>query len=370
MANRAGLAIGVILVIAIVAVAAYMIAGRGAPTETATPSPTTTATPAATETTSPAAAAKVTIRWGTSRTGSSGYRALSTLASLVSQEMPEIEITVVPTAGAVASMKAFARGEVDACYAADIGFREMYSFTGRFEGFKPEAKRMPLQTLWVYTIDIGIAVPKDKADQFKCWRDFDGKKIFTLPMGWDTGTALRLGLDTLGVKYEHVELDLDAVATALQRGDIVATGIYVTGGRSIAPWAQQLLAQMDLVIVNPCPDEIEKLKAAGIPLGESPTSPAFPKDVGTDKLIGVRIYYGFHTGTNIDEETVYKLIKFVERNAKKLAEIDPAYSQIAEDFLGFQVEAVNAAKFVPLHPGLAKYLKEKGVWNEEWKVGG
>jgi len=348
--NKIGVLVGIVIIVIIIAIAAYIFIG-GAPTET---TPTTT---------------KVAIQWGTSRTGSSGYRALSTLASLVSQEMPEVEITVVPTAGAVASMKAFARGELDACYAADIGFREMYSFIGRFEGFKSEAKRMPLQTLWVYTIDIGIAVPKDKADQFKCWRDFNGKKIFTLPMAWDVGTALRLGLDTLGVKYEHVELDLDAVATALQRGDIVATGIYITGGRSIAPWAQQLLAQMDLVIVSLCPNEIEELKAAGVPVGESPTRPAFPKDVGADKLIGVRIYYGFHTGTNIDEETVYKLIKFVEQNAKKLAEIDPAYSQIAENFLDFQVEATNASKFVPLHPGLAKYFKEKGVWNEEWKIG-
>ncbi len=368
MASRIALIVGVVVIVLIVAIAAYMLTQRPAPPETTPTSPSPS--PTSPSPTSPPPAAKVSIRWGTSRAGSSGYRALSTLASLVAQEMPEIEITVVPTAGAVASMKGFARGELDACYAADIGFREMYAFTNRFEGFKSEAKRMPLQTVWVFTIDIGIAVPKDKAGQFKCWRDFDGQKIFTLPMGWDTGTALRLALDTLGVKYEHVELDLDAVATALQRGDIVATGIYITGGRSIAPWAQQLLAQMDLVVINPCPDEVEELKAGGIPVGESPTSPAFPKDVGVEKLVGVRIYYGFHTGTNIDEETVYKLIKFMEANAARLAEIDPAYSQIAKDFLGFQVEAANAAKFVPLHPGLAKYFKEKGVWNGEWKVGG
>lgn len=363
MASKISLLVGIIVVIIIIAIAAYIFAGMGPPTAT---TPTTLTSP----TTPTTPVKKITIQWGTSRTGSSGYRALSTLASLVSQELPGIEISVIPTAGAVASMKAFSRGELDACYAADIGFREMYSFTGRFEGFKSEAKRMPLQTLWVYSMDIGIAVPKDKANQFKCWSDFNGKKIFTLPMAWDVGTALRLGLDALGVKYEHVELDLDAVATALQRGEIVATGIYVTGGRSIAPWAQQLLAQMDMVVINPCPSEIDKLKEAGVPVGESPTSPAFPKDVGTDKLIGVRIYYGFHTGTNIDEETVYKLIKFVEQNAKRLAEIDPAYSQIAEKFLDFQVEAANASKFVPLHLGLAKYLKEKGVWNEEWKIGG
>ncbi|MCE4598778.1 MAG: TAXI family TRAP transporter solute-binding subunit [Desulfurococcales archaeon] len=361
MANRTMLLASIIVLVVIV-IAAVILLGGGMTRQTTT---TTETTPQQETTPAPS---KITVKWGTSRTGSSGYKALSTLASLASQKLDWLEIDVVPTAGAVASMKGFANGELDAAYAADIGFREMYQSTGRFEGFEP--KRMLYQTLWVYTIDIGIAVPKDKAGQFTCWKDFDGQKIFTLPMGWDTGTALRLALDTLGVKYEHVELDLDAVATALQRGDIIGTGVYITGGRSLPSWLQQVVARVDLVVINPCDDEINVLRNSGIPLGESPTSPAFPKDVGVDKLVGVRIYYGFHTGTNLDEDTVYRLIKFVEENADELAKIDAAYSQIAGgNFLDFQVEAANAASFVPLHPGLAKYFKENNVWNDEWKVG-
>jgi hypothetical protein len=35
---------------------------------------------------------------------------------------------------------------------------------------------------------------------------------------------------------------------------------------------------------------------------------------------------------------------------------------------GFQVEGVKSsiAYGIPVHPGLAKYLKEKGLWNPEW----
>ncbi len=357
-----------IVVVAAIAVAVFMLSQQPGPS---TASPTPTEKPE-TGTATPPAAEKVVIRWATSKSTSAGYRAMTVLANVLREVEPNIVIEPIATPGAVAGMKGFAKGEYDACYAADISLEEMYTGTGRFKDFKPE--RYPYQTIWVYTLEIGIAVPKDKADQFKCWKDLDGKKIFTLPLLWDVGTALRKALDALGIKYEHVELDLDAVATALKRGDIVATGVYTSaGGRGLAGWEQQLFIQADLAILNPCPDEIEALRKAGIPVAEVPAE-AFPKDVGTDKFIGVLIYYGFHTGLNIPEETVYKILKIVEENADRLAKLDKSFSQIAEDMVGFQVEAIDALYKrgieVPIHPGLAKYLKEKGVWKDEWKIAG
>jgi len=87
--------------------------------------------------------------------------------------------------------------------------------------------------------------------------------------------------------------------------------------------------------------------------------------------VGVRIFYGFHVGTNLDEDTVYTLIKAVYENIDTLAELDPAFSQLKQDFVGFQVQAIESlADLVPVHPGLAKFLKEKGAWKDEWKIAG
>jgi TRAP-type uncharacterized transport system substrate-binding protein len=33
-----------------------------------------------------------------------------------------------------------------------------------------------------------------------------------------------------------------------------------------------------------------------------------------------------------------------------------------------QVEAISLAPEVPVHPGLAKLLKEYGAWKEAWKI--
>ena len=313
----------------------------------------------------------IVIRWATSKSTSAGYKAMTTFAQVVKQEYPNIVIEPVATPGAVAGMKGFANGEYDACYAADVSLLEMYTSTGRFEGF--QAQRLPLQTMWVYTIEIGLAVPAEKAGQYQCWSDLDGARIFTLPLAWDVGVALRSALDALGINYEHVELDLEAVATSLERGDIEAIGVYTTaGGRGLAGWEQQLLVQTDIVILNPCPAEIDRLRQAGIPVATVGVD-AFPEDVGVDQFTGVRIYYGFHTGTNIDEDTVYKLLTILYERAPDLAQLDKSFSQVAEDMIGFQVEAIEAlyAKGidVPIHPGLAKFLKEHGAWNDQWTIG-
>jgi len=269
-------------------------------------------------------------------------------------------------------MKGFAQGEYDACYAADVSLYEMYTGTGRFEGF--QADRLPMHTMWVYTLEIGLAVPADKASQYQCWSDLNGSKIFTLPLAWDVGVALRNALDALGIQYEHVELDLDAVATALQRGDIVATGIYTSaGGRGLADWEQQLFVQADLVILNPCPNEIQKLQEAGIPVSTVGVD-AFPEDVGATEFTGIKIYYGFHTSTNIDQETVYTLLTILYNKADELAQLDRSFSQVAEDMIALQIEAINVVQAkgidMPVHPGLAQFLQEHNAWNDEWTIGG
>jgi TRAP-type uncharacterized transport system substrate-binding protein len=34
-----------------------------------------------------------------------------------------------------------------------------------------------------------------------------------------------------------------------------------------------------------------------------------------------------------------------------------------------QVKAIERIPEIPVHPGLAKYLQERGVWQKEWKIG-
>ncbi len=41
---------------------------------------------------------------------------------------------------------------------------------------------------------------------------------------------------------------------------------------------------------------------------------------------------------------------------------------MAKDFVGMQVNGINANPDIAVHPGLAKFLKEKNAWNDKWKI--
>ncbi|MEM1525063.1 MAG: TAXI family TRAP transporter solute-binding subunit, partial [Nitrososphaerales archaeon] len=343
-------------------------------TITATPTPTPSPSPSPTPTPTPTPTVKRKFNWGTATVGSTGHRALVGITAILNKYMPTYEFTVIPTPGAVASMKNYAKGELDGCYASDIGFTEMYRFEKRFEGFKPEVKRMPVQTFWAYTIEVTLAIHDRNLNKYKKWSDLNGKKIYAFYLGWDVHAALTPLLDTLGIKYTHVEMDTSMVGSALEKGEIEATGVYTTSYKSPPPWIKELEITTPIAILNPSEDELKKLKGAGFDIVEIDPKGAFATDVNVEKIYARAFFYGFSVGTEMPENDVYTMLKILEEHKQDLVAYDPGFEVLAKDFAGFQVRGIEALRAmcpepqVPLHPGLAKYLKERGLWKDVWKV--
>ena len=97
-----------------------------------------------------------TIRWGTSSVGSVGHRVVTQLAEVLSREMPDYQFVVQPTPGAILTVKGYATGQFEAFYGANIAFYELANDINRFEGFKGQMKREPVQSFWTYTTDMGL----------------------------------------------------------------------------------------------------------------------------------------------------------------------------------------------------------------------
>jgi len=62
------------------------------------------------------------------------------------------------------------------------------------------------------------------------------------------------------------------------------------------------------------------------------------------------------------------MLKVLEESAGALAKLEAGYGPLAKDFAGFQVLGIRSIPEVPVHPGLARYLKEKGLWDPAWKI--
>jgi TRAP transporter TAXI family solute receptor len=306
------------------------------------------------------------IRWGTPPVGTAGHKAMVTLANLLNKEMPKYRISVLPTAGAIATVKGYATKELDGSYGSDVAFHELATDSGRFKGFKERVQRQPIQSFWSNTIEVGLAVHVRNKDKIKKWGDLAGKRVFTGPLPFDTRAQTERGLTTLGVKFNYVQVDLATVGSQLESGALDAMSIYTGSESSPPPWLSEASLAADWAALNPSSDEIAELKKKGMSAVEV-IPKVFNRDVHADKVVELPFYYSFNVGLEVPEADVYEMLNIVEKHASELAATDPTFTQIAKDMKGFQKRGVESSvDLVQIHPGLAKWMREKGVWDSKW----
>jgi TRAP-type uncharacterized transport system substrate-binding protein len=285
---------------------------------------------------------------------------------MLNREMPKYRVTVQPTPGAIVTVKGYATGQFEGYYGADIAFYELANDVNRFRGFKQSMKRQPVQSFWTFTVEVGTAVHSRDKGKFKGWSDLNGKAVFTGPLPWDVRAHLERAYGALGVKHQYRQVDLSAAGSLLQSGGIDAFIIYTNAEASTAPWITEASLAADWAALNPTASEIEALKQVGFATTEVKPE-TFKRDVHADKVVLLPFYYGFHVGLEVPEDDLYKMLMAIEKNAAELAKADASFAQIAKDMPGFQRKGVaSSVDFVPIHPGLAKYMREKGVWDAKW----
>jgi uncharacterized protein len=316
---------------------------------------------------SPAAAQQPKdIRWGTPPVGTVGHKAMVALAGVLNKEMPNYRISVLPTAGAITTVKGFATGELDGFYGSDIAFHELATDSNRFKGFKEKMKRQPVQSFWSNTIEVSLAVHARNKDKFKKWGDLAGKRVFSGPLPFDARAHLERGLSALNVKFTYVQVDLATVGSQLESGAIDAMLIYTGSESAPPPWLAEASLATDWAALNPSADELAELKKKGL-ISVEVKPDVFKRNVHVDKVIELPFYYGFDVGLDVPADDVYKMLKIIEANAAELAKVDPTFSQVAADMAGFQKRGIQSSlDLVPIHPGLAKYMREKGAWDTAW----
>lgn len=308
------------------------------------------------------------VRWMTSSTDSYGYQVAASMAKIVEEALGAgTTVTVHPFPSTTASMKAAMNGEGEIGYTADVGMTQVYAGEGGFKNFTPSKGKL-VHTWYAYPMESFMAVAADKASQYKCWSDFSGKPVFYTPAGFMNWLNFQRIDKALGYEFKHVQIDPKTQADALKAGTIVGAVAYTTAGRSLASYWKETEVRMDVKIVNPCPEEITKLKAAGLAVADIDPTKAFSKDVGVKQIHGVPILFGYNVRADMPEDTVYKMLNAFYKSRDKLASVDPGFTPMAKDFVGMQVSGISANPDIPVHPGLAKFLKEHKAWNDKWKV--
>jgi hypothetical protein len=310
------------------------------------------------------------IRWATSNTGSYGYKVAAAMVKALEEALGgQYTVTVNPYPSTTGAMKAAMEGNAEIGYTADIGMRELYDGEGGFKNYKP-SKGMLVHGWYAYPMESFMAAPAAKAGQFKCWSDFSGKPVFFTTAGFMNWLNFRRNFKVLGYDFKHVEIDPSTQADALQSGSIIGAVAYTTAGRSLASYWRETELRTDVKMINPCPNEVQKLKSAGLAVAEVDPKRAFSKDVGVSKILGVPILFAYNVRPDMPEDVVYKMLSAFYKNRESLAKADPGFTPMARDFVGMQVQGISGNPDIPAHPGMAKFLKEHKAWNDKWKIAG
>ena len=161
-------------------------------------------------------------------------------------------------------------------------------------------------------------------------------------------------------------VDLATTGSLLQSGRLDGIIVYTAGLSSTAPWITEASLAADWAALNPSAEEMEVLAKAGFNFVDAQPS-VFKRDIHAKTLKVTPFHYGFHVGLEVPEADVYRMLTIIEKNADELVKADRSFAQVKANMAEMQRKGVAASvQDVPVHPGLAKYMREKKVWDPKW----
>jgi TRAP transporter TAXI family solute receptor len=274
----------------------------------------------------------------------------------VVQEKAGMQMRVITFNSPAASMGAVQAGEAAFTFMSNdevgIAVRGKDEHTG-----KPLDKLQLAVT--VFPFKVGVMV-RDDSD-IKTVADLKGKRFPTGWQGFPQGIALSNAiLATAGLSLD----DVDGVPTAnlLRAADDFKAGrldatVFAVG----APKMAEIDASVKIRFLSLDGSDQAKTAMAGI-RPEYTVAPQVP----LPHLNGVKgetnlMQYAMTVAASkdVDEETVYKVVKAIHENKEGLVAAHPSFNAMNPDNIAVQQADVT------YHPGAVRYYKEIGIWKGE-----
>jgi TRAP-type uncharacterized transport system substrate-binding protein len=315
-------------------------------------------------------AGQVTWNSGTSNEGSGGYVANLGIARLVSKYMTGLNYVSVPTGGSTQSVNLFGTGsgEIDACYPANVSLYKAY----RKIAPHADVKWLPYQWLYFLSGDQMLVVKKDNTT-IKSWSDLAGKKFYGSARGMTSFDIYQDVFTHMGIwdKMDVKEVAQSEVGDALSMGIVDAVGVSGLSLNTLLPWGKDMETRVDIKVINPTPAEEKVIsEVKGLSPNWNVKLSAFAKDPGVSKVFSVSALWGPALAPYLDADLAYQVLKVLDEHTDEWFELAPGVGLVVDNTLaGAMVLGINSNPDIPVHPSTAKFLKEKGLWQNEWKIG-
>ncbi len=235
---------------------------------------------------------------------------------------------------------------------ADIGFGNTISTVDAIAGVAPFNKAHKnvcnLASLYPQFMHVVVLANSGIASV----KDMKGKTMSTLPRGNTTEVSASHILKVHGVAYTDMKVNFGSITDAVTQMQDGHSNMMIVGTTIPASGIMDLAAGRDVRVLD-LSDVFGDLKKinAGYTLVDIPIG-TYPKQ---DKVIRVPGFAAHVVvSCKLPDDVVYGM-------AKAIAENVPALSAIGKAVANLTPQIMAADIGVPLHPGAARYYKERGV---------
>ena len=302
------------------------------------------------------------VRWVSASLGSSGYNAITNLSAIVGRYEKQSRHSTMSTAGSVENCRLITSDEADLGQTVSSDIINRLKAQNQFKGEKPAE----IWQIMGYRKNVDIFYTKQTSGIQKT-EDLNGKTIGLGPAGGSVATRDLAVLKVLGIDFKPRYGTWKSMHQQLAIDKIDAIAPASVGGAIATPATIELAATYPLHLIPLSKDLIEKaaklIPGGSVGVVQPELLKLFKNGEGL-KSFGTATFAILGVRPALSEQAVYNIAKTIfekEEEIRKRVK-DLRYVSKKNTFSLMLQE-------VPVHPGAARYYKEIGIWDNNFKVG-
>ncbi len=302
------------------------------------------------------------------REGTAGFAVGTEIAVTVSKNTP-LKISGMPYSSPVAGIRDSSKGKCNIPYMAALGLQQVYENEGSYK-INP-VKNKPYQGFYLYDADLFFAVKADR-DDINCIADINNKKVFPGKSNSGISEGFKNIFKILNIKIKQdVQMGYMDVPSALKTGLVDVVGVYcLRMGQDSPSWVKNLEQQVKLKVIKFSPSDVVLLKKGLLNTGVGVAECKIPFKNITGSTYMVTEWWGWGFAGDVSEDAAYQFMKglFKKESTLRFKVGHRFLSRLLskEDFIYGVTEGINSIPKIPVHPGVARYYKEIGCWQDNW----
>ena len=307
-----------------------------------------------------ALAASKIWQWGSASLGSTGYVIITALAAAVNKfSDPKLRNSSLSTAGGAENMALLGEGVLDFAQTTSTDWLPATSGTGRYDG-------RPVKVLQMFSYTAWNLSPMVRADSgIRSLADLKGRKVMPASAGGATTGMWHTLFKAAGL-FEQVDWTYGSwteTYNAIKSGAADCIPILLTNGRPSPRVTELETAGIDMHVLDIPEDVVARAQGMNPGLLSAVVPAEATKLLDAPKrLLTLGGILGAHP--TVPEDVAYNVTRSILDNA---AFIQGKGVQLKDVSIEFATR--HLIPDYPVHPGAARYLKEKGVWRDDLTVG-